>query len=184
MELEKKEKKWYVLHVYSAKEFSIKESLLKGIENTDMADDIEEILIPTQKTFHIREGKKVEHEKKIFNSYIIIKARLSQKLINYIIGIPGVTHFLGPAKKPEPLSEAEAKRLLGISDREESQVQQYQFIPGDMVKIISGPFSEFEGVIDKANLEVQKLTVKVAVFGRITPVELNLDQVERTKKNK
>ena len=178
---ENNKKRWYILHVFSAKEFSIKESILKGIENTDLEDKVEEILIPTQKTFHIREGKKVEREKKIFNSYLIIKAELTKELINFILNIPGVTHFLGPPKKPEPLSEKEAKRLLGISDREES-VQQYQFIPGDMVTIKSGPFSEFQGVIDKVNNDMQKLIVNVAVFGRITPVELNMDQVERKNK--
>ncbi len=177
-----KENNWYVLHVYSAKEDSIKESILKGVENTDMEQDIEEILIPKQKTFHIREGKKVEREKKIFNSYLIIKANLTKELISFILNLPGVTHFLGPAKKPEPLSETEAKRLLGIYDREDMKTQHYQFIPGDMVTITSGPFSEFEGIIDKVNHDVQKLIVNVAVFGRITPVELNMDQVQRTNK--
>lgn len=177
-----KENNWYVLHVYSAKEDSIKESILKGVENTDLEKEIDEILIPKQKTFHIREGKKIEREKKIFNSYLIIKANLTKELISFILNMPGVTHFLGPSKKPEPLSETEAKRLLGIYERKDADVQQYQFIPGDMVTITSGPFSEFEGIIEKVNHEVNKLVVNVAVFGRITPVELNMNQVERINK--
>jgi transcriptional antiterminator NusG len=174
--------KWYVLHVYSAREFSIKEAIEKSIAGTDLEKDLGQILIPTQKTFHIREGKKVEREKKIFNSYIIIEANLTPELINFIMEIPGVTHFLGTVKKPLPLSEAEAKRLLGISDREDDTTKDYQFIPGDMVKITAGPFAEFEGVVDKVNHDSHKLTIKVAVFGRVTPVELHLDQVERVNK--
>jgi transcription termination/antitermination protein NusG len=174
--------KWYVLHVFSAREFAIKESILKGISGTELEQYLDEILIPTQKTFHIRDGKKVEREKKIFNSYIIIKAELTPALISYILNIPGVTHFLGTAKKPLPLSEVEAKRLLGISDREEAKAADYQFIPGDMVKIISGPFGDFEGVIEKVNHDSHKLVVNVAVFGRVTPVELNMDQVDRVNK--
>jgi|SRR5690554_1473178 len=173
--------KWYVLHVYSAREQRIKEAIEKGVSGTEMEKDLGEILIPTQKTFHIRDGKKVQREKKIFNSYIIIQANLTPELTSFITDIPGVTHFLGSIKKPQPLSEAEAKRLLGISDREEDTGKDYQFIPGDMVKIISGPFSDFDGVIDKVNQDSHKLTVNVAVFGRVTPVELNTDQVERIK---
>ncbi len=139
-------------------------------------------MIPTQKTFHIRDGKKVQREKKIFNSYIIIQANLTPELTGFILNMPGVTHFLGSAKKPVPLSEVEAKRLLGISDREDETTKDYQFLPGDMVKIVSGPFSEFEGVIDKVSHDSHKLTVNVAVFGRVTPVELNTDQVERINK--
>ncbi len=173
--------KWYVLHVYSAREQRIKEAIEKGVAGTELEKDLGEILIPTQKTFHIRDGKKVQREKKIFNSYIIIQANLTPELMSFITDIPGVTHFLGSVKKPQPLSEVEAKRLLGISDREDDTGKDYQFIPGDMVKITSGPFSDFDGVIDKVNLDSHKLTVNVAVFGRVTPVELNIDQVERIK---
>lgn len=174
--------KWYVLHVYSARENRIKEAIEKGVAGTELEKDLGEILIPTQKTFHIREGKKVQREKKIFHSYVIIQANLTPELMNYILNIPGVTHFLGSAKKPEPLSETEAKRLLGISDREDITGKDYQFIPGDMVKITSGPFADFEGVIEKVSHDSHKLTVNVAVFGRVTPVELNIDQVERINK--
>ncbi len=174
--------KWYVLHVFAAKEFTIKEAILKGIEGTDLEPLVGEILIPTQKTFHIREGRKVEREKKIFNSYIIISADLTPKLINYIINLPGVTHFLGTGKKPLPLEEEEVNRLLGISDREDAEMKEYQFIPGDMVMITAGPFTDFEGIVDKVHNDTHKLIVNVAVFGRITPVELNMNQVERTNK--
>ena len=170
--------KWYVVHTYASHEFKIKEAIEKGIKDTPLADKIGRILIPTQKTFHIRDGKKVEREKKLFNSYIIIEAELTQDVFSFIVGLPSVTNFLGVGKKPQPLSENEVNRLLGINDREGDSKEKYRFIPGDMVKITSGPFGEFDGVIEKISEDHQKLTVKVTVFGRITPVEVRADQVE------
>lgn len=170
--------KWYVAHTYASHEFKIKEAILRGIQGTEFESKIGQILIPTQKTFHIRDGKKVEREKKLFNSYIIIEADLTPEVYSFILGMPGVTNFLGSRKKPQPLSENEIKKLLGITDRGKDTPEEYKFIPGDMVKIISGPFSDFDGIIEKINKEHKKLTVKVTVFGRITPVEVKLDQVE------
>lgn len=170
--------KWYVAHTYAAHEFKIKEAIIKGIQGTDIEDKIGQILIPTQKTFHIRNGKKVEREKKLFNSYIILEAELTPGVYTFIVGLPGVTHFLGSGKKPQPLTEIEVNRLLGIADRDKAEAEDYNFIPGDMIKITSGPFSDFDGVIDKISEDKQKLTVKVTVFGRVTPVEVKSDQVE------
>ena len=149
--------KWYVVHTYASHEFKIKDAILKGIKGNALEDKIGQILIPTQKTFHIREGKRVEREKKLFNSYVILQADLTPQVYSYIIGI---------------------NRLLGISDREKDEVKSYEFLPGDIVKIASGPFNDFEGVIEKISEDKQKLTVKVTVFGRITPVEVKSDQVE------
>lgn len=170
--------KWYVAHTYASHEFKIKEAIEKGIRGTVLEDKVGQILIPTQKTFHIREGKKIEREKKLFNSYIIIEADLTPEIYNFIVGIPGVTNFLGTGKKPQPLSEHEVNKLLGISDREKEDGKQFNFLPGDMVKITAGPFSDFEGVIDKISDDNLKLTIKVTVFGRVTPVEVRSDQVE------
>lgn len=170
--------KWFVVHTYASHEYKIREAIQRGIMGTDLEGMIGQILIPTQKTFHIRDGKKIEREKKLYNSYLIIEAELSPQIYSYIMGMPGVTHFLGTGKKPQPLSEAEVNRLLGINDREKAESKSYQFIPGDMVRITAGPFSDFDGVIDKVSDDLQKLTIKVTVFGRVTPVEVKSDQVE------
>jgi len=170
--------KWYVAHTYASQEFKIKEAIERGVQGTSLADKIGQILVPTQKTFHIRDGKKVERQKKLFNSYIIIEADLIPEVFSYIMGIPGVTNFLGNGKKPQALSENEVNKLLGISDRENQQTSGSNFIPGDMVKITTGPFSDFDGVVDKISADQQKLTVKVTVFGRETSVEVRADQVE------
>jgi len=170
--------KWYVLHKYTGQEDRVKESIEKGVLDTDLAQYVGEILVPKQKTYHIREGKKVEREKKIFNSYIIIEADLNAKLSTFIMSIAGVTHFLGVGKKAVPLSKEEVDRLKGVSQRDKSESKTYDFLPGDKIKIIAGPFTDFEGVVDKISQEAAKLTVKVTVFGRVTPVEVNMEQVE------
>ncbi|MBT4333711.1 MAG: transcription termination/antitermination factor NusG [Candidatus Cloacimonetes bacterium] len=170
--------KWYVVHTYASHEFKIKEAMEKGIKGTALDGMIGQILIPTQKTFHIRDGKKIEREKKLFNSYVILEAELTPELYSFVVGLPGVTHFLGTGKKAQPLSEAEVKRLLGIDDRDKAASQNVNYIPGDMVKITAGPFSDFEGVIEKLHDDREKLTVKVTVFGRVTPVEVRTDQIE------
>jgi transcriptional antiterminator NusG len=171
-------KKWYVVHTYASHEFKIKDTILKGIEGTDLQNSIGEILIPTQKTFLIKQGKKVEREKKLFNSYIIVEADLTPEVRTFILNVPGVTHFLGLGKNAHALEEAEVNRLLGVSDEEEIATTETLYMPGDLVKVISGPFSDFEGVVDNVNQDGTKLTVKVTVFGRVTPVEVSTDQVE------
>ena len=103
--------KWYVVHTYASHDFKIREAIERGIQETELQDKIGQILIPTQKTFHIRDGKKVEREKKLFNSYIIIQAELTPEVYSYILGMPGVTNFLGSKKKPQPLSENEVNKL-------------------------------------------------------------------------
>jgi transcriptional antiterminator NusG len=174
-------KKWYVVHTYASQEFRIKDVIEKGVKGTDLEDKIGQVLVPTQRSFLIREGKKVERERKIFNSYIIVEAELTPRVQEYIRNIPGVTNFLGTRKQPVPLSEAEINRLLGISDRESESEKNYEYLPGDSVKIIAGPFTDFTGIVRKVTAESTKLTVDVTVFGRVTPVEVTSDQLEISK---
>ncbi len=174
--------KWYVVHTHASHEFKIKEAIERGMkENKKLSANINQILIPTQKTFHIRNGKRVEREKKLFNSYIIIEAELIPEVYTFIKGLPTVTHFLGDGKKPQPLTDKEVKRLLGIADRDYSDKKEINLIQGDMVKIIGGPFSDFDGVVEKIHEDKINLTVKVTVFGRVTPVEVKAEQVEIVK---
>jgi len=170
--------KWYVVHTYASHEFKIKEIIERGVKGTNLEDEIGRILVPTQETFVIRDGKKVVRQRKIFNSYILIEIELTPEVRKYILDIPGVTNFLGPDKSPQALSELEVDKLLGINDRDKNSVTNYNFIPGDTVKITAGPFTDFEGSIEHIDAEAKKITVKVTVFGRITPIEVNLDQIE------
>lgn len=173
--------KWYVVHTFAAHENRVKTAIEKGLEGTELGKQIGQLLVPVQKTFQIRDGKKVEREKKLFTSYIILEADLSPALITYIRKIAGVTNFLGHGKDPIPLSEEEVKRLLGIAERDKT-AKVFDFMAGDIVRVVSGPFTDFEGVIVKSSDDGTKLVINVTVFGRITPVELNADQVEMTKR--
>jgi transcriptional antiterminator NusG len=158
--------KWYVVHTFAAHENRVKTSIEKGLEGTELGKQIGQLLVPVQMTFQIRDGKKVEREKKLFTSYIILEADLTPELISYIRNIGGVTNFLGHGKDPIPLSEDEVKRLLGIAERDK----------------VSKTFDYMAGVIVKSSDDGHKLVINVTVFGRITPVELNADQVEMTKR--
>lgn len=169
---------YYVLHTYTGQESRVKEAIENGVKGNELEQYLGEILVPTQKSYHIREGKKVERERKIFYSYIIVEADLNLKLRTFITSISGVTHFLGANGKAIPLSKDEVDRIKGVSQRDKSDGKTYDFLPGDKIKIIAGPFTDFEGVVDKISQETSKLIVKVTVFGRVTPVEVNMDQVE------
>ncbi len=176
--------KWYVIHTYSGHENKVKTTIEKGLAETDMEQLVGRLLVPVRKTFIIREGKKIEREKKLFTSYVIMEAEMTSELKTYVLSIAGVTSFLGIGKEhkePVALSQEEVDRLLGITDPDRD-MKKFSFMPGDMVKVISGPFSEFEGLVQKATEDGNKLVIDVTVFGRRTPVELNANQVELIKK--
>ena len=175
---------WYVIHTYSY-ENKVKQAIEKGLEGTELREKVGQILVPVRKSYIIRDGKKVEREKKIFSSYVIIQAELTPELRTYILNIAGVTKFLGQSKNhkdPIPLDEEEINRLLGITDREKEPGKIFNFMPGDMVKVTSGPFTDFEGVVQKVADDGAKVVIDVTVFGRKTPVELNSEQIEIIKK--
>ncbi len=178
------DKKWYVIHTYSAYENKVKTAIEKGVIGTPLESLVGQVLVPVRSTFIIREGKKVEREKKLFTSYVIIEAEMTSELKTYILGLVGVTNFLGltkDKKDPIPLNPEEVDRLFGITDRE-AGTPAFTFFPGDPVKVTTGPFSDFEGIIQKVADGGTKLTIEVTVFGRKTPVELNSNQVELLKK--
>ena len=179
------EMKWYVIHTYSSHENKVKLAIEKGLEGTGLQESVGQLLVPVRKSFIIREGKKVERERKLFTSYVIIQADLIPELRTYILNIAGVTKFLGQTKAhkdPIALDEEEINRLLGISEREKEPGKAFDFMPGDMVRVTAGPFTDFEGIVQKVADDGAKLIIDVTVFGRRTPVELASNQVEILKK--
>ncbi|MEY4107116.1 MAG: hypothetical protein RL181_1458 [Bacteroidota bacterium] len=177
------EKRWYSLRVISGKERKIKERLEKEIQLNSWEEFIFQVLVPTEKVYKIRSGKKVISERNILPGYILIEAlpsRLSGEVIQEIANVPNVIHFLGK-NTPTPMKESDANRLLGkvdeTQDAGESLIE--PFIVGETVKIIDGPFTEFVGEIQEINEEKKKLKVIVRIFGRGTEVELNFMQVEK-----
>lgn len=177
------EKRWYSLRVISGKERKIKERIDLEIQRSGWDSVITQILVPTEKVYKIRNGKKVILERNILPGYILVEAfdtKFSGDMIQTIANVPNVIHFLG-RNNPIPMRESEANRLLGkvdeSSDAGEALIE--PFIIGETVKIIDGPFSEFVGDIQEINEEKKKLKVIVKIFGRGTEVELNYMQVEK-----
>jgi transcriptional antiterminator NusG len=173
-------KKWYVVRALSGKEKKAKEYLEKEINRLKLQDYISQVLIPTEKVFAIKNGKKVSAERTYLPGYILIEAYLTGEYIHIIRNIPNIIGFLGGGD-PIPLRPAEVNRILGkvdeLSDAAEEMLE--PFIVGEPVKVIDGPFNNFSGVIEEVNEEKKKLKVMVKIFGRKTPLELSFTQVEK-----
>ena len=177
------EKKWYSLRVISGKERKIKERIDLEVKRNNWDDFITQVLVPTEKVYKIRGGKKVISERNILPGYILIEAlpsKLTPEIVQSIANVQNVIHFLGK-ETPIPMRASEANRMLGKVDESldvgESLIE--PFIVGETVKSIDGPFSEFVGDIQEVNEEKKKLKVIVKIFGRGTEVELNFMQVEK-----
>lgn len=169
----------------SGKERKIKERIELEVQRSAWGDYVTSVLVPTEKVYKIRNGKKVISERNILPGYILIEAdpdKLSGEIIQTIANIPNVIHFLG-RNNPEPMTNAEANRLLGKVDESQDAGEQMlePYIVGETVKIIDGAFSEFVGDVQEVNEEKKKLKVIVKIFGRGTEVELSYMQVEKTQ---
>jgi transcriptional antiterminator NusG len=174
------EKKFYVLRAVSGKENKVKEYLEAEIKNSDLRNYISQVLIPTEKVFTVRNGKKVMKERAYLPGYIIIEANLVGEVIHFLKNVTYVIGFLG-GNTPVPLRTSEVNRILGTVDELQEQAEELdiQFYVGETVKVTSGPFNGFFGVIEEINTEKKKLKVMVKIFGRKTPLELGYMQVEK-----
>ena len=177
------ESRWYSLRVISGKEKKIKERIELEIQRNKWDSVVTQILVPSEKVYKIRNGKKVILERNILPGYILVEAmpdKFTPEIVQGIANIPNVIHFLG-RDKPIPMQKAEANRMLGKVDesQEVGEALIEPFIEGETVKIIDGPFNEFVGDIKEVNEEKKKLKVIVKIFGRGTEVELNFMQVEK-----
>jgi transcriptional antiterminator NusG len=176
--------KWYSLRVISGKERKIKERIDAEILRNEWNSFIASVVVPTEKVYKIRNGKKVISERNILPGYLLVEAvagKLSPEVVQVIANVPNVIHFLGK-NTPEPMKDAEANRLLGKVDESQAAGESLiePFIVGETIKIVDGPFSEFIGDIQEVNEEKKKLKVIVKIFGRGTEVELGFMQVEKT----
>ncbi len=175
------EKKWYVLRSVSGKENKVKEYLESEIKKTDLGKYISQVLIPTEKTYTIRNGKKVMKERAYLPGYVLIEAQLVGEVIHELKNINYVAGFLPNTTNPQPLSELEVKRILGTMDEleEANEELDVKYYVGENVKVINGPFSSFSGVVEEVNDERKKLKVMVKIFGRAQLLELGYMQVEK-----
>ncbi len=178
-----KEKKWYVIKAISGQEKKVKGYIETEIQRLKLSDFVSQVLIPTEKIIQIRGGKKITKERNYFPGYILIEAALEGEMKHTIRNIPGVLGFLTETKggEPIPLRVSEINRILGKVDElsESEGVIESNFILGESVKIINGPFNGFSGLIEEINTEKKKLKVTVKIFGRKTPVELSFGEVEK-----
>ena len=176
-------KKWYVVRAISGKEKKVKELLEMEASRTDLGKYIAQVLIPMEKFYQIREGKKVSKERNFFPGYVLMEADLTGEIAHTIKNLPNVIGFLGAEKggDPVPLRQSEVNRILGtvdeLADAAATSVNPYHV--GEGVKVIDGPFNGFNGVIEEINEEKKKLKVMVKIFGRKTPLELSFMQVEK-----
>jgi transcriptional antiterminator NusG len=186
--IQQKETKWYVLRVVSGKERSVKEYLDKDIARNGWTEIIKQVFLPMEKVYKVQNGKKVMREKNYFPGYVMLEVtdgKLTDDIVQHVSNISNIMHFLTDGKGSKgniiSLRKSEVNKMLGKVDEMNDQgvTLSEPFIVGETIKIIEGPFNDFNGVIEEVNDEKKKLKVTVKIFGRSTPVELNYMQVEK-----
>lgn len=175
------ELKWYVVRAISGKEKRVKQYLESEVARNNLQDYVTQVLIPTEKVFQVRNGKKISKERNYFPGYVLVEAALLGEVAHVIKNTPDVLGFLGTKGEPEPLRPSEVNRILGKVDElsEQGEEVNVPFIVGESVKVTDGPFNSFSGIIEEINEEKKKLKVMVKIFGRKTPLELGFMQVEK-----
>jgi transcriptional antiterminator NusG len=174
---------WYVIHSYSGYENKVKANLETRIQSMHMGDRIFEVHIPMEDVVEFKAGKKVTVPKKVFPGYILVRMTLDDDSWYAVRNTPGVTGFVaGNAQKPTPLSRREVERFLGVQEEEEKAKPRFkpEWEVGEQVRVVTGPFADFNGVIEDMNVDQQKVVVLVNIFGRDTPVELGFEDIQKS----
>ena len=174
-------KRWYVLHAYSGYEKKVKAALEERIELRGLQEKFGRILVPAEEVVEMRSGQKRKSERKFFPGYVLIEMELDDETWHLVKETPRVMGFIGgKADKPAPITEAEADAISNrIEEGTDKPRPKTLFEPGEMVRVIDGPFNDFNGVVEEVNYDKSKLQVAVLIFGRSTPVELDFGQVEK-----
>lgn len=174
-------KNWYVLRAISGKESKVKEYIDQAIANTPLGQHVHQVLIPTEKVYQQRNGKKVLKEKPYLPGYVLVEAELVGEVPHVLRNVPNVLGFLGGMDAPQVVHASEMNRILGKVDELQDAAEEMSIVyyVGESVKVNYGPFSGFSGVIEEVNAEKKKLKVMVKIFGRKTPLELGFMQVEK-----
>ncbi|MGI0118133.1 transcription termination/antitermination protein NusG [Zooshikella sp. RANM57] len=174
-------KRWYVVHAYSGFEKQVMRSIKERIELHEMQDQFGEVLVPTEEVVEIRGGQKRKSERKFFPGYVLVEMEMNDDTWHLIKDTPRVMGFIGgTADKPAPITKREADAILRrVQDGSDKPKPKTLFEPGEVVRVIDGPFSDFNGVVEEVNYEKNRLQVAVLIFGRSTPVELEFTQVEK-----
>jgi transcriptional antiterminator NusG len=173
--------RWYVVHAYSGFENRVKQSLIERIERSGMNDKFGEIMVPTEEVVEMREGQKRRSERKFFPGYVLVQMDMDDDTWHLVKEVPKVLGFIGgTSDRPAPITDKEANAILQrVQEGAEKPRPKVLFEPGEVVRVIDGPFNDFNGVVEEVNYEKSKLRVAVMIFGRSTPVDLDFGQVEK-----
>lgn len=172
--------KWYVVHVYSGFEKKVKQALDERIATSPHPDKFGEVLVPTEQIVELVKGKRKESSRKFYPGYILVRMELDDETWHIVNDTPKVTGFLGGKNRPSPLTDQEADIILQRMEAGKLKPKpKYLFEPGDEIRVIDGPFNNFNGIVDEVNPEKGKIRVLVTIFGRPTPVELEFVQVSK-----
>ena len=173
-------KRWYIVHAYSNFEKKVADAIRERAASAGLEDSFEEIVVPMEEVTEIRRGRKVSTERKFFPGYVLVKMDMNDRAFLLIKNTPKVTGFLGADIKPQPISEAEAQRILNqVKEGVERPKPSITFEIGEQVRVADGPFASFNGHVEEVDEERSRLKVAVSIFGRATPVELEYGQVEK-----
>ena len=175
-------KRWYVVHAYSGMEKSVARALQERVDRAGMQDSFGKILVPTEEVVEMKNGQRTITERRFFPGYVLVEMDMTDDTWHLVKSTAKVTGFVGgTANKPAPISEKEVQAILHqMQEGVEKPKHKITFEIGEMVRVIDGPFNEFNGAVEDVNYEKNKLRVSVTIFGRATPVELEFSQVEKT----
>jgi transcriptional antiterminator NusG len=175
-------KRWYVVHAYSGFEAQVKRSLEERVRRADMQEFFGDILVPTEEVVEMRGGQQRKSERKFFPGYVLVNMELTDDTWHLVKDVPKVMGFIGgTGDRPAPISDREADAILQrVADGVEKPRPKVLFEPGEVVRVIDGPFNDFNGVVEEVDYEKSRLKVSVLIFGRSTPVDLEFGQVEKS----
>jgi transcription termination/antitermination protein NusG len=173
--------RWYVVHAYSNFEHKVAEALKERVKSRSVEDKFGEILVPTEEVVEIREGQKRKSDRKFFPGYVLVQMEMDEDTWHLVKEVPKVLGFIGGTPdKPAPITDKEAMAILRrVEEGVEKPRPKVLFEPGEVVRVIHGPFNDFNGVVESVNYEKNRLQVAVQILGRSTPVELDFSQVEK-----
>ncbi len=173
------EPRWYALRTFTGHEAKVKSSIELEMARLGMENRVLNIIIPTETVFEVRNGKRRTRVRNFLPGYILIEVSLDNRLRDFIVSLPSIVGFAGTTSGPQPLQKDEVDRILGrVEERKDITTAETSFREGDPVKVVEGPFANFNGTVKEVNVEKQKLKVEVGILGRKTPIELDFNQVE------
>ena len=177
--------RWYIIHAYSGFEGKVRDAIMAEATRMGLEQLVEQIEVPTETVTEARRGKKIAVERKFMPGYVLAKLNMNDDVYHLVKNTPKVTGFLGSSGKPQPISEAEAARILNTKEEAATAAPKAKlkvdYEIGDSVKVLDGPFASFNGLVEELDFDRGRVKVSVSIFGRATPVELEFEQVERVK---